>query len=81
MAICVPCSSRRGTACTNAAAKANGGAGVELTIVKPSRIFLDGTAPGRGGKRTGWSWLSWPRPAEACEQRSTLSVLSPEPER
>lgn len=64
MEICADCRFRDGTWC--ARAKCNGGEGVVITAVQPTTAFVDGM---RGGRRTGWRMLIYPKPPSACSGR------------
>lgn len=66
MAICLDCRHRGGVSCDHPAAQANGGAGVMLTIVRPSTCFVDGRD--KDGKRFGRMEMHYSEPARSCAQ-------------
>ena len=65
MKVCLNCSFRQGVSCSHPAARANGGDGVELTVSRPLRAFVDGTT---NGKRTGSLVEMYPFPPASCAQ-------------
>jgi hypothetical protein len=69
MELCLDCKWRDGVSCSHPDAKANGGAGVMLTIAKPHVAMVDGT---RNGRRWGGPMRLWPTPASACKQKESL---------
>lgn len=62
MAICLDCKFREGIACTHPHAKANGGAGVMITIAKPYHAMVD-------GRNYSGPLTMWPSAASACKER------------
>jgi hypothetical protein len=71
MAICDRCRFRDRLRCTHPAAKANGGAGVELTIARPVTAHLS-----RSPRRLSGFVMWWPHPATDCDRREMFWVNS-----
>lgn len=66
--LCTDCVHRKDLACMHPDLKANGGPGLMIVAPEPTRGFMDGT---RGGKRVGWMFEHWPRPAIDCKGKVT----------
>lgn len=62
--LCIGCRYRDGTRCTHPNAKANGGAGVLMTVAQPTQTHLN-YGGGRGEFRQ--MWKAWPT---ACRERT-----------
>lgn len=62
MQICIDCDFRDGIRCTHEAAKSNGGAGVMLTIGKPTHAMVD-------GRDYRGPMTLWPSAATDCKQK------------
>lgn len=67
MPLCIDCIHRRGTACP--LAKSNGGDGVHLTILRPTRMHLN-----YGGGKGRWI-TDWPASPIACQERSLMKEI------
>lgn len=61
--LCLDCTHREFLTCRHPLLKANGGAGLNILCVEPLRGFADGT---RGGRRCGWQFELWSKPASGC---------------
>src|SRR6185437_312395 len=70
MALCGACRCRAGVSCTHPDLRANGGAGLRLTIAKPNVAFVCGR--GSGGKQVGGQRTIWPAPASDCAGREVM---------
>src|SRR6185437_9103151 len=70
MDLCGGCRYRAGVSCTHPDLRANGGAGLRLTIAKPHVAFVCGR--GSGGKQVGGQRTIWPAPASDCAGREVM---------
>ncbi len=72
MALCRECSRRSGVSCTHPDLKANGGAGLNITMRRPDTAFVSGR--GAGGRRTGWVHRIYHAPPSACAGRAAPGI-------
>ena len=70
MVMCIDCRHRVGLTCLQS--KAGGGPGLELKFAKPYPVNFDGTT--KGGRRTGWTEVVYPRPVESCSKELLRST-------
>jgi hypothetical protein len=68
MPLCVDCVHRDGVRCRHPDLKANGGTGLLLTMPEPSVVMWDGR--GKGGRRTGGTFIDYRGPVSACAGRT-----------
>jgi hypothetical protein len=77
MTVCDDCTHRQGTRCAHPAAKANGGAGVILTMPRPSQVHLyfgGGKQSHKNGCRTLFQG-----PVSACKQKEVAHAAGTAP--